>query len=210
MRSVYQIPGHLLEAHVARLRKSPAVQSCEGVLHACLFLTGLRVTWDYYRAARAGSEFFTNWSPNHHLDNGIEIMARRCLKLLVCEARSRDMKEDMKIMFPNGAPNPNLLAVELSFANLLSHAPKTVLTWISPGDATENKASTPGCGISAAHRQLRCGFRTCQPMRPTHSSSCYRSRLCLMAGRTLIRLWTTHSGISVAMLQSELARCHHC
>jgi hypothetical protein len=104
-----------------------------------LFLTGLRVTWDYYRAARAGSEFFTNWSPSHHLDDGLEIMARRCLKLLVCEARSRDMKEDMKIIFPNGAPNPNLLAVELSFANLLSHAPKTVLTWISRGDATENK-----------------------------------------------------------------------
>ena len=139
MQSVYQIPGDLLEAHVARLRRSPAVQSCEGILHACLFLTGLRVTWDYYRAARAGSEFFTNWSPSHHLDDGLDIMTRRCLKLLMCEGRSRDMKEDMKIIFPNGAPNPNLLAVELSFANLLSHAPKTVLTWISRGDATENK-----------------------------------------------------------------------
>ncbi len=139
MQSIYQIPGHLLEGHVARLRRSPAVQSCEGILHACLFLTGLRVAWYYYRAAQSGSEFFTNWAPTHYLDDGLEIMARRCLKLLMREARSRGIKEAAKIVFPNGAPNPNLFAVELSFADLLSHTSKTVLTWISRGDPTENK-----------------------------------------------------------------------
>jgi hypothetical protein len=36
-------------------------------------------------------------------------------------------------------PNPNLVAINVSFANLLSHAPKTVLAWISRGDPTENK-----------------------------------------------------------------------
>ncbi len=75
MQSIYQIPGHLLEGHVARLRRSPTVQSCEGILHACLFLTGLRVAWYYYRAAQSGSEFFTNWVPTHYLDDGLEIMA---------------------------------------------------------------------------------------------------------------------------------------
>ena len=139
MQSIYQIPGDLLDAHVTRLRRSPAAQSCEGILHACLFLTGLRVAWDYYRAAQSGSEFFTNWAPTHHLDDALEVIARRCLRHLMREARSRDVKEAMKITFPEGAPNPNLFAVQLSFANLFSHAPRTVLAWISRGDPTENK-----------------------------------------------------------------------
>lgn len=139
MQSVYQIPGDLLEAHVTRLRESPAVQSCEGILHAYLFLSGLRVAWDYYLTARGGSEFFTNWAPSHYLDDGLEIMAQRSLKLLMREARSRSVKKDIKIAFPDGTPNPNLVAIDVSFANLLSHAPKTVLAWISRGDPTENK-----------------------------------------------------------------------
>jgi hypothetical protein len=139
MQPVFQIPGDLLEAHVARLRKSPAIQSCEGILHACLFLTGLRVAAHYCRAAQTGSEFFTNWEPSHYLDDGVPTMARRSLKFLMRKVRSRGIKEDTRVMFPDGAPNPNLFAVQLSFANLLSHAPKTVLTWISSGDPTENK-----------------------------------------------------------------------
>jgi len=139
MQPVFQIPGDLLGAHIGRLRKSPAIQSCEGILHACLFLTGLRVAAHYYRAAQAGSEFFTNWEPSHYLDDGLETMARRSLKVLMHEVRSRGIKEATKIMFPAGAPNPNLFAVQLSFANLFSHAPKTVLAWISSGDPTENK-----------------------------------------------------------------------
>lgn len=140
MQSVYQLPGDLLEAHVARLRGSPAIQSCEGILHAWLFLTGLRVTAHYCRAAQAGSEFFTNWAPSHYLDDGLEVMARRTLKLLMREAKSRGVKEDTKIMFPSGAPNPNLFAIHISFANLLSsHVPKTVKAWISRGAPPENK-----------------------------------------------------------------------
>jgi hypothetical protein len=139
MQPVFQIPGDLLESHIARLRKSPAIQSCEGILHACLFLTGLRVATHYCRAAQSGSEFFTNWEPSHYLDDRLETMARRSLKFLMRKVRSRGIEEDTRIMFPDGAPNPNLFAVQLSFANLLSRAPKTVLTWISSGDPTENK-----------------------------------------------------------------------
>jgi len=139
MQAVYQIPGDLLEAHIARLRTSPTVQSCEGILHTCLFLTGLRVALHYFRTTRSGSEFFTNWAPSHYLDDGLDVMARRNLKLLMRKVRSRDVKEALKIVFPDGAPNPNLFAVDASFANLLSHPPKSVQAWISRGNPTENK-----------------------------------------------------------------------
>jgi len=42
-------------------------------------------------------------------------------------------------MFPDGALNPNLFAVQISFANLFSQVPKTVLVWISNCNPTENK-----------------------------------------------------------------------
>lgn len=55
------------------------------------------------------------------------------------KAKSSDVKHAAKILFPEGAANPNLFAIHMAFANLLSITPKTVTKWISRGDPVENK-----------------------------------------------------------------------
>ncbi len=159
MQSVYQIPGDLLEAHVARLSISLAVQSCRSFLHALLFLSGLRVAFFYYRAAQAGDEFFTNWAPSHHLDDGLDAVALSCLTVLMRDARSRLMRESIKIVYPKGAPNPNWLAIRLAFANVFEHTNKSASAWIARGDADHNKVRLScGMGVVALWSPKTLGF----------------------------------------------------
>ena len=159
MQSVYQIPGGLLESHIARLQVSPAVQSCRSNLHSLLFLSGLRVAFFYYRAANAGNEFFTNWAPSHHLDDGLDPTARNCLTSLMRDARSRLIRECAKLIYPDGAPNPNWLAVSLAFANVFENSNKTVSAWISCGDSEQNKLRLScGMGVVALWSPKTVGF----------------------------------------------------
>lgn len=159
MQSVYQIPGDLLEAHVARLLSSPKVQSCRSFLHALLFLSGLRVAFFYYRAARAGDEFFTNWAPSHHLDDGLDPAARSCLICLMRDARSRLTRDSIKILHPDGAPNPNWLAINIAFANFFEHTNKAISAWIASGDADQNKLRLScGMGVVALWSPKTVGF----------------------------------------------------
>jgi len=146
MQPVYQIPGDVLDAHVVRLSRIPAVQSSQSNLHALLFLSGLRVAFAYYRAANAGDEFFTNLAPRHHLDDGLDAAARSCLKGLIRDARSWRTRDDIKLLYPDGAPNPNWIAISLSFANIFENTNKAVTIWISRGDAGQNKLRL-SCGM---------------------------------------------------------------
>ena len=45
MQPVYQIPGEMLEAHIARLCVNETFRSTPTLLHALLFLSGLRAAF---------------------------------------------------------------------------------------------------------------------------------------------------------------------
>ncbi len=159
MQPVYQIPGDLLEAHIAHLSSNPTVQSCQSYLYSLLFLSGLRVAFFYYRAAQAGDEFFTNWAPTHRLDDGLDAAAKSGITCLMRDARSRFTRDDIKNLYPAGARNPNWVAVSLAFANVFEHTNKATLAWIAHGDADQNKLRLScGMGVVALWSSKTAGF----------------------------------------------------
>ena len=75
------------------------------------------------------------------------------------DARSRLTCDSIKILYPDGAPNPNWLAVSLAFANVFEHTNKAVSAWITHGDADQNKLRLScGMGIVALWSSKTVGF----------------------------------------------------
>jgi len=169
MQPVYHIPGDFLEAHVARLSNILREQSWRGDLHALLFLSGLRVGFASYQAASAGGGSFTSFVPSHQLDVGLDSAANSCVKLLVRDARSWRTRDHIKQIYPDGAPNPNWLAISLVFDEVFEHANKAVSTWISCGDVVQNKLRLScAMGVVAILSDRSIGFVLDLMRKPFH------------------------------------------
>jgi hypothetical protein len=138
VQPTYQIPGELLKAHVERLRKCKNVGGFPPRLHALLFLSGLRAAFCYYRSAANGDEFFTNFAPTHHLDDGLSTAAGRCLVWLIERARSRGTREALRTIGRESAPGAKWAALSLSFAAFPTKSPRTVREWLACGETEPN------------------------------------------------------------------------
>jgi len=139
MQPVYQIPGVFLEAHIASLSKIPEVESCDSNLHSLLFLSGLKRSVNYFQAARDERDSFKNWFPMHHIDDGLSLADRDCFITLMRIARSKPVRDMIKAIYPEGAPNHNWLAINFAFAEVFQCCNEKVLKWISNGDPKHNK-----------------------------------------------------------------------
>ena len=71
MQPLYRIPGEMLRAHVARLSLCPRVKESQANLYSLLFLSGLHVTYHFYKESGI--------APLHFLDDGLCETARSCM-----------------------------------------------------------------------------------------------------------------------------------
>jgi hypothetical protein len=146
MQPIYQIPGAMLEMHAAKLRACGRVADCPPRLHALLFLSGLRLAFAYWAASQKGHEFFTAAGPAHRLDDGLELVAVRCLRFLLGRARSRETRDSVRLVRQPEAPGWKWATVSFSFAGLFEDAPATVRKWLARDD------------LESARLRLACGM----------------------------------------------------
>jgi hypothetical protein len=159
MQPVYQIPGDVLKAHVTRLSTALGGELAPGYLHALLFLSGVHAAFCYFKAAHAGSEFFINYSPSHHLDDGLVAVSRSAIKTLMQECRSRSLQSGLKLIPLSPPQNRDWLAVSIAFATIFSRTTKTVKEWLSKGDTEENKLRLScGMGVESFFNQTSGSF----------------------------------------------------
>lgn len=149
----------MLEAHIARLCGNETIRSAPTLLHAVLFLPGLRAAFLYYQAAERGEEAFTHLAPIHHLDDGLRIASRPCLVALLRSARSQKTAALIRSVPAEWRRNPNWLAVKFAFAGDFKFAPPTVSKWLQHGDCPHNKLRLScGMGVEALWASSAVGF----------------------------------------------------
>ena len=130
MQPLYRIPGDMLCAHVARLSLCPRVKESHTNLYSLLFLSGLHVTYHFYKESGT--------APLHFLDDGLCETARSCMRFLGKRVRSRGM-QNFKFDPKSKGPLPKWFAVQLAFFGFFNDCPIRVKEWISRGDGATNQ-----------------------------------------------------------------------
>ena len=96
MQPLYQIPGEMMNEHVAKLLHCPRVVQTPTRIYALLFLSGLRLTFKCFEVELAQGRGQSHLIPLHHLDDGLCETARSALLALVKRVRSRDLTTSVR------------------------------------------------------------------------------------------------------------------